>query len=77
RHAVAAALDAALADGGPFERTAVNGFGFLQLIRPRPRPSLPELLLGPGAAARALLRQWEREPPPGPSIRPAPLPVAR
>ncbi|MGJ3649401.1 ribonuclease [Sphingomonas sp. GlSt437] len=77
RQAVAAALDAALAEAGPFERTAVNGFGFLQLIRPRSRPSLPEHVRGPGAAARALLRRWERELPPGPSVRPAPAPVAR
>jgi len=33
RQAVAAAIDAALEP--PFERTALNGFGFLQLVRPR------------------------------------------
>lgn len=69
RQAVAAALDAALDVHGqqPFERTAVNGFGFLQLIRRRTRPSLPELLLADpaGAEARALLRRLERVPPPG------------
>jgi hypothetical protein len=66
RQAVAAALDAALPQ--PFERTAVNGFGFLQLIRPRLRPSLPEMLLQDraGAEARAALRAAERLPPPGP-----------
>ena len=42
RLAVAAAIDAALPQ--PFERTALNGFGFLQIVRPRPRASLPELL---------------------------------
>ena len=67
RQAVAAALDAALAPAlaGPFERTALNGFGFLQLVRPRPRASLPELLRADpvGAAARAALRQIERSPP--------------
>ena len=67
RQAVAAALDAALppALAGPFERTALNGFGFLQLVRPRPRASLPELLRADpvGAAARAALRQIERSPP--------------
>jgi hypothetical protein len=63
RQAVAAALDAALP--APFERTAVNGFGFLQVIRPRPRASLPETLAADpvGAAARAALRTIERTPP--------------
>jgi hypothetical protein len=28
----------------PFEHTGVNGFGFMQIIRPRPRPSLIEKL---------------------------------
>ena len=70
RQAVAEALDAALPL--PFERTAVNGFGFLQIVRPRPRASIPErLAIDPiGARARALLRQWEREPPgPAPTYR--------
>ena len=70
RLAVAEALDATLADldAGPFERTAVNGFGFLQLVRPRPRASLPERVRADpaAAAARALLRRLEREPPGAP-----------
>jgi hypothetical protein len=63
RLAVAAAIDAALPM--PFERTAVNGFGFLQIVRPRPRASLPERWRADpaAAAARALLRQIERAPP--------------
>jgi len=61
RAAVAAAFDAALAP--PFERTAVNGFGFMQIIRPRARASLIEHVLSDadGHAARALLRRIERE----------------
>jgi hypothetical protein len=60
RLAAAAAVDAALPQ--PFERTAVNGFGFLQVIRRRERASIPELLRADpaGAAARALLRRAER-----------------
>lgn len=67
RQAVAAAIDAHLAP--PFERTAVNGFGFLQIVRPRPRASLPELLRDDAAAAatRAALRQIERTPPSAPN----------
>lgn len=66
RTAVAAAIDAHLPP--PFERTAVNGFGFLQIVRPRPRASLPELLRADpvGAAARATLRRLERDPPGSP-----------
>jgi Ribonuclease G/E len=68
RNAVAEALDAALPQ--PFERTAVNGYGFLQIIRPRRRASLPELLAANpvGAEARALLRRIERTPPPGVTV---------
>ncbi len=62
RQAVAAAIDTLMPQ--PFERTAVNGFGFLQIVRPRPRASLPELLRtdSAGAAARAALRIIERTP---------------
>jgi hypothetical protein len=62
RIAAAEALDAALAP--PFERTAVNGFGFLQIVRRRVRPSLPEQVRGDPvrAAALALLRRIGREP---------------
>jgi hypothetical protein len=60
RHAVDAAVDAALP--GPFERTAVNGFGLMQIIRRRDRPSLIEqICLDPVATdAALLLRQAER-----------------
>ena len=56
RQEAARAIDAVLPK--PFERTAVNGFGFIQLVRPRSRPSLAEL--GQDRApfeARALLRR--------------------
>ncbi len=67
RQAVAEAIDAHLAQ--PFERTTMNGFGFLQIIRPRTHVSLPELLRADhvGAAARAALRRIEREPPGAPT----------
>jgi len=63
RQAAAAALDETLSQ--PFERTAVNGFGFLQLVRPRPRPSLSERQAADpvGRAALAALRRAERCPP--------------
>ena len=62
RQRAAAALDEALPQ--PFERTAVNGFGFLQVVRRRERESLPERLQydSVGASARALLRRAERVP---------------
>ncbi|RJF93472.1 ribonuclease [Sphingomonas cavernae] len=60
RIAAAAALDGTLPQ--PFERTAVNGFGFLQIIRRRTQAAIPELLQGDRAlaAALALLRRAER-----------------
>lgn len=66
RTAAAAALDDALPR--PFERTAVNGFGFVQIVRPCTRGSLPQMLARDrvGAHARALLRRGERAAAPGP-----------
>ena len=60
RQRAAAALDAVLPQ--PFERTAVNGFGFLQIVRRRERASLPEIVQADPIAtsARALLRRTER-----------------
>ena len=52
RTAAAAAIDETLPQ--PFERTAVNGFGFVQIVRPRPRVSIPELVRADPALAAAL-----------------------
>jgi hypothetical protein len=62
RQRVAGVFDALLPQ--PFERTALNGFGFLQLVRPRRHPSILELMQNAGAesAALGLLRQAERTP---------------
>jgi ribonuclease G len=62
------AVDAALGEAcellGPHERTALNGFGFAQIVRTRTGPSIPEILCGttPGrlsleSRAVALLRE--------------------
>jgi hypothetical protein len=57
---IAEAFDAAMS--GPFERTAINGYGLLQIIRPRRRISLIERMQyqGVASAALALLRRAER-----------------
>jgi Ribonuclease G/E len=61
RQAAAEAIDAVLPQ--PFERTVVNGFGFVQLVRPRLRASLVELAQDrAGFEARALLRRAAFEP---------------
>jgi ribonuclease G len=61
RQRAAEAIDRALPQ--PFERTAVNGFGFVQVVRPRTRPSLVELAQDrPAFEARALLRRAAFEP---------------
>ena len=60
RQAIAEAVDDILP--APFERTAVNGFGFLQIVRPRRHASLFELAADRAAfEARALLRRAARE----------------
>jgi hypothetical protein len=75
RQAVDAALAGACAPLGGHERTAINGFGFAQIVRPRTGPSIPEMLCGttPGhlsaeSQALALLRTTARMPGIGPRI---------
>ena len=51
-------LDAQLP--APFERTAINGWGFVQIVRQRPRASFVEAVLAPGFAALELLRRAGR-----------------
>jgi hypothetical protein len=60
RQKAAAAFDSVLPL--PFERTAINGFGFLQIVRKRERQSVPEIIqyTPVQSAARALLRRAAR-----------------
>jgi ribonuclease G len=62
RQEAGSAIDRSLPQ--PFERTAVNGFGFVQVVRPRHRASLVELAQDRAAfEARALLRRAAFEEP--------------
>lgn len=60
--AARAAVDAILAQNlpAPFEKTGMNGFGLVQIIRPRTRRSLVDEARRPGFAALELLRRAQR-----------------
>ena len=52
RQQIAELFDAAAsADGRPFERSAINGFGLMQVVRSRPRPSVLDHLFGTNVGA--------------------------
>jgi len=57
-----AVVDAILAETlpPPFEKTAMNGFGLVQIIRPRRQLSLLENVRQPGFAALEMLRRAQR-----------------
>lgn len=84
RLAIAEAFDeASAADPRPFERTGLNGFGLMQIIRPRVRASLLDALFGPNrvspgdeSRALALLRAASRSTGAGVRRCSVPPPVA-
>ena len=76
RHEVDSILDAYLPQ--PFEKTAINGFGFVQIVRPKSRASLLDLARDRAAfEARALLRRAGREAPGAKRLVANPAVIAR
>lgn len=63
----------------PFERTAINGFGLMQIVRPRPGPSILERaqLDRAGTEAVQLLETALADPGTGPMRLSAPPPAIR
>ena len=59
RNAAAEAFDAAMT--GAFERTAINGYGFMQIIRPLLRPSIIAIMASPHAANERGRRTWRAD----------------
>lgn len=59
RNATVEAFDAALS--GAFERTAINGYGFMQVIRPLLRPSIIAIMTSSHAANESARRSWRAE----------------
>jgi hypothetical protein len=59
RNATAEAFDAAMT--GSFERTAINGYGFMQVIRPLLRPSLVAIMASPHAATERARHTWRAD----------------
>lgn len=78
RAAAAEAFDARM-QGLAFERTAINGFGLLQIVRPRPGPSILERawLDRAGTAAIGLLERALADPGTQPMRLKARAPVIR
>ena len=84
RQAIADAFrDASTDDPRPFETTAVNGFGMMQVVRARPRPSVLDILFGTRIAALSdetqalwLLREASKSSGFGARTITAPPPVA-
>jgi ribonuclease G len=75
--------DASADDPRPFESTAVNGFGMMQVVRARPRPSVLDILFGTRIAALSdetqalsLLREASKSTGFGVRTITAPPPVA-
>jgi hypothetical protein len=55
----AEAFDAAM--DGTFERTAINGYGFMQVVRPLLRPSFMAIMASPHAVTERARRTWRAD----------------